>query len=185
VSERDPKTTLPVESDQLSELARRSTRADSPRALGSEEIEARRTTEMRPDEIRGLISDAVPEIGEFAKQLPTQQGMRPVTKPPPLRAESAGDVVELAREDRKTQKARAREMREAQARAEAEARAQAQPRTDADAQPPPRTDADARAQSFQTGSRAPLTKAGVPTTTWVLLGVLVVVTTIAILGWLR
>jgi hypothetical protein len=159
VSDREPKTTVPVTEGTLSELAR-------------ESVEGRPTTQMDPAEMRALVGEAVPPIDDLgARKVPdvTDAGMRPLTKPPPLaegtgapatRAPSSGDVVVLAREDRKTQKARARELRAARDQAEA-------------------------AGLTATPTASPTSTAPTASTTWVLLAIVSGVAILAVIGWLR
>jgi hypothetical protein len=108
---RREKTTLPVEGDKLTELARESVQRAEPRALGSNKMQnignddARPTTQMDPAAMRALIVAAEPPIEQVAVVTigtPTVQGMPPLMRPPAPPAVPAVEVVELGADDRKS-----------------------------------------------------------------------------------
>ncbi|MBV8757336.1 MAG: hypothetical protein JO257_08685 [Deltaproteobacteria bacterium] len=157
-----PKTTLPVTSDKLAELARDSVDRPEPRALGSDKMrnvgadDARPTTQMDPAAMRALIDNAVPPIDELGTQKHTAKGMEPIARPP-----SAGDVVELSAEDRKSRKQRALE------------------------KPAAAVAPDAVENAAEAADAAEAAKAAMPRSTLALLLVLAVVSVVALAGWLR
>ncbi len=72
---------------KLGELVRESLEESEPRARGSHGMrnaavdDARPTTQMSPDEIRGLIGDAVPPLHDRAKSRRSAEAIAPLPKP--------------------------------------------------------------------------------------------------------